>query len=297
VFNLDDMDTKSIMLQSTLLNDVIQPDRVSGIISPLERNRHIRPYFAGGRTNSNTVDYVEETAYTDGMASVAEGAALGQSDLVLTQQTAAVKKVGTYATISKEMLEDVAGLMSYVQGRLIAKYNQREDTELIAGDGTGTNLAGVSLNATAWADPGIIANGNAFDVLRAAIKQAHTAEYFPNLILVHPDQLFEMDTEKDTTGNYLLPYIFSGTGHNVSGVPIIATTAIATNNFLVGDFARGAQIFDRRQITLEVASEHSDSWVKDLVDVKLTTRLALPIYRPGVFVKGVMSTSITALAT
>ena len=298
VYNFDDMDTKAIMLESShLTNDVIQPDRVSGVISPLERNRHIRPFFAGGKTGSDVVDYVEETAYTDGMASVAEGAALGQSDLTLEQKTAAVKKVGTYVTMSKEMLEDVAGLMSYVQGRLVSKYNQREDTQLIAGDGIGQNLTGVSINATAWADPGIIANGNAFDVLRAAVKQATVAEYFPNLILVHPDQLFQMDVAKNANGDYLLPYIFNGQGHNIAGVPIIATTAIAPDNFLVGDFARGAQIFDRRNITLEIASEHSDDWVKDLVSTKLTTRLALPIYRPGVYIKGVMSTSITALAT
>lgn len=296
-FAFDDMDTKAIMLQSTLVNDVIQPDRVRGIVSPLERNRHIRPYFAQGKTTSNTVDYVEETAYTDGTAGVLEGAAIPQSDLVLTQQTAAVKKVGAHSNISIEMLEDVAGLMSYVQARLVAKYNQKEDTDLLAGDGVGVNLKGVSTSAVAWADPGIIANGNAFDVLRAAVKQAQVAEYFPNLILVHPDELFKMDVTKNANGDYILPYIFNGQGHNISGIPIVATTAIAADNFLVGDFARGAQIFDRRNVTLEVASENADDFLKDLVTVKLTTRLALPIYRQGVFIKGVMSTSIAALAT
>ena len=263
----------------------------------MERNRHIRPYFAQGKTTSNTVDYVEETAYTDGTAGVLEGAAIPQSDLVLTQQTAAVKKVGAHSNISIEMLEDVAGLMSYVQARLVAKYNQKEDTDLLAGDGVGVNLKGVSTSAVAWADPGIIANGNAFDVLRAAVKQAQVAEYFPNLILVHPDELFKMDVTKNANGDYILPYIFNGQGHNISGIPIVATTAIAADNFLVGDFARGAQIFDRRNVTLEVASENADDFLKDLVTVKLTTRLALPIYRQGVFIKGVMSTSIAALAT
>lgn len=298
-FQFDDLDTKAVMLESShLTNDVIEPDRVSGIVSPLERNRHIRPYLAGGKTGSDVVTYTEETSYTDNMGSVVEGAALLQTELELTQQTAPVRKVGTYVTLSTEMLEDVAGLMSYVQGRLVAKYNQREDTQLLAGAGTGVLLTGLSINATAWADPGVIANGNAFDVLRAAVLQCQQAEYFPNLILVHPDELFGMDTTKDaTSGQYLLPYIFNGQGHTIAGVPIVATTAIATDNFLVGDFARGAQIFDRREITLEIASEHSDDWVKDLVSAKLTTRLAFPIYRPGVFVEGVMSTSITALAT
>jgi HK97 family phage major capsid protein len=74
IFTFEGMDTKAIMLQTTALTgDVIQPDRVRGIVSPMERERHIRPYMASGRTGSNTVDYVEETAYTDGMAGVAEG--------------------------------------------------------------------------------------------------------------------------------------------------------------------------------------------------------------------------------
>jgi len=297
IFNFDGLDTKAIMLQSTLVNDVIQPDRVPGIITPLERNRHIRPYFAQGQTSSSQVDYIEETANTDGTASVAEGVAYAQSDLVLTQQTAGVKKVGAHVVISKEMLEDIPGLMSYVQGRLIAKYNQYEDEELISGGGTGTDLKGVATSAVAWADPGIIANGNAFDVLRAGVKQAQVAEYFPNVIFVNPAELFLMDVAKDSNGNYLLPYIFNGQGHNISGIPIIPTTAIAADNFLIGDFARGAQIFDRRQLQLEVASENSDDFLKDLVTAKLSTRLALPIYRQSVFIKGVMSTSITGLAT
>lgn len=296
-FQLDGLDTKAIMLQSTnLVNDVIQPDRVAGVVSPLEREAHIRPYIAPGNTTSSSVDYIEETAYTDGMDSVAEGAALTQSDLTLTQQTSVVKKVGSYATISREMLEDVAGLMSYVQGRLLAKYWQREDTELLFGDGIGTNLLGVGTNAVAWADPGVVdANATEWDVFRAAVLQGQVAEYMPNLIICHPDQLYGMDVSKDANGAYHMPYIFSGQSHQVSGVPIIASTAIATDNFLVGDFARGAQIFDRRNITLEVASEHSDDWVKDLMSVKLTTRLALPIYRQEVFIGGVMSTSLAAL--
>lgn len=296
-YSFDDMDTKAIMLQSTLVGDVITPDRVNGIISPLERNRHMRPFFAQGKTNSNAVDYIEETSYTDGTAGVLEGNAFPQSDLVLTQQTANVKKVGVHSVISREMLEDVAGLMSYVQGRLIAKYNQKEDTDLIAGDGIGVNLLGVGTNAVAWADPGIIANGNEFDVLRAAVLQAQQAEYFPNLILLNPAELFKMDVTKDANGNYMLPYIFNGQGHNIAGIQIVASTAIAADAFLVGDFARGAQIFDRRNVTLEVASENADDFLKDLVTVKLSTRLALPIYRQGVFIGGTMSTAKTALAT
>lgn len=296
-FDLDGLDTKAIMLESShLVNDVIQPDRVRGIVDPIERTNHIRPYFASGSTGSSSVDYVEETADTDGMDSVAEGAALGQSDFTLTQQTSVVKKVGAYAAISREMLEDIPGLMSYVQGRLLAKYFQREDTELLFGDGTGTNLLGVGTNAVAWADPGVVdTKATEFDVLRAAILQAQIAEYMPNLIVCHPDELYAMDVAKNADGTYHLPYIFNGQGHNIAGIPIVATTAIATDNFLVGDFARGAQIFDRRNIQLEVASEHSDYWGKDLMAVKLTTRLALPIYYQSVFVGGVMSTSLAAL--
>ena len=104
-----------------------------------------------------------------------------------------------------------------------------------------------------------------------------------------------MDVAKNAQGDYYLPFVFNGGQHQVSGIPIVATTAIATDNFLVGDFARGAQIFDRRSITMEIASENEDDWLKDLISVKLTTRLALPIYRQGVYIGGVMSTSKTAL--
>jgi len=298
VFKFDDFMAKAIMLQSSHLSgDVIQPDRIPGVVTPFERTEHIRPFFAQGETDSNAVDYVEETASTDGTGWTAEGAALGQSDFTLTQKVANVKKIGAHSQVSIEMLEDVAGLMSYIQGRLVAKYQLKEDVDLLFGDGTGANILGVGTNATAWADPGAIPNGNEFDVLRAAVKQAQVAEYFPNLIIIHPNELFRMDTAKDSNGNYLLPYIFNGAPHNIAGVRVIASTAISADNFLVGDFQRGAQIFDRKGLTLEVASEDQDNFIKDLVTVKLTARMALPIYYQGAFIKGVMSTSVTALAT
>ena len=64
------------------------------------------------------------------------------------------------------------------------------------------------------------------------------------------------------------------------------TQAIAAGKFLTGAFSMGAQIFDRWQSRVEVATENEDDFVKNLVTILAEERLALAVYRPEAFIYG-----------
>ncbi|MNL05741.1 Phage capsid family protein [compost metagenome] len=67
---------------------------------------------------------------------------------------------------------------------------------------------------------------------------------------------------------------------------MVETQAIAVDKFLTGAFKLGAQLFDRWQARVEVATENEDDFVKNLVTILAEERLALAVYRPEAFIYG-----------
>ena len=69
---------------------------------------------------------------------------------------------------------------------------------------------------------------------------------------------------------------------------------MTVDKFLTGAFQLGAQIFDREDANVEISTEDSDNFRKNLVTVRAEERLALAVYRPEAFVKGDFTASATA---
>ena len=69
-------------------------------------------------------------------------------------------------------------------------------------------------------------------------------------------------------------------------VPVVVTDALAANEFLVGDFARAARLYDRQQATVEIATQHADFFTRNLVAILAEERVALTVPRLDMLVRG-----------
>ena len=69
---------------------------------------------------------------------------------------------------------------------------------------------------------------------------------------------------------------------------------MTVDKFLTGAFQLGAQIFDREDANVEISTEDSDNFRKNLVTIRAEERLALAVYRPEAFVKGDFSDALAA---
>ena len=76
---------------------------------------------------------------------------MAQSDFDMTAADANVRKIGTFFRISEEMLSDTPQLTSYLSARAPEKLLEVEDTQILSGAGTGSNLSGIITDATAFA--------------------------------------------------------------------------------------------------------------------------------------------------
>jgi HK97 family phage major capsid protein len=188
-------------------------------------------------------------------------------------------------------------LQSYIDGRLRYGLAYAEELQLLHGDGLGTNLNGVYTQATAMTDPGIVPLPQKLDVIRMAMLQATLAEYQPSGMVLHPTDWAGIELTKDTQGRYIIGDPKNDLPARVWGLPVVATQAMLLGKFLVGAFQQGAQIFDRQDARVELSTEDSDNFRKNLVTILAEERLALAVYRPLAFVKGDFAAMITALTT
>ena len=286
---VDDM-TQANSFESTA---VVQAQHVPGIKFDPDTTFRVRDLIAPGTTGGNSIEYVQEEAFTDSTDVTAEGLEYKQSDFDLKLKTATVRKITAYLIVSEEMLEDVEGLNSYISLRLPSKLKLKENYQLLYGDGTGINLSGLTENATAYVDELSDGDITEIDVLVSAMKQVRTSEYNPTFALIHPTDALKIKLAKDDNGQYLQPWIFMGNGDiSLDGVRIIVSSAIASGDFLVGD-GGAAQVFDRRQMTLEMTNTNEDNFVKGMVTVRISERITVAVYRPKGFIYG---TFLAALA-
>ena len=79
---------------------------------------------------------------------------------------------------------------------------------------------------------------------------------------------------KDSMNQYIMhPAMMDG---GIAGLSIIENTAIPVNTLLVGDFSK-ATVYNRQGVQVEIATENEDDFVKDIVTIKASRRLALVV--------------------
>ena len=277
--------------------DLIVPDRRPGIITPPQRRLTMRSLITPGQTASNAIQYVKETGFTNNAATVSEtaGTAKPQSEIKFDLVTAAVTTIAHWVLATKQILDDVPQLQSYIDGRLRYGLAYVEDNQLLNGSGTGSDVNGIYTQATAFSAPTTLpATVTKIDVIRLAMLQAFLAELPPTGIVLNPTDWATIELVKDTTGRHIIGNPQDGAEPRLWRLPVVETPAMTVDKYLVGAFDLGAQIFDREEANVEISTEDSDNFRKNLVTIRAEERLALATYRPEAFIKGDFSDDVTA---
>jgi HK97 family phage major capsid protein len=283
--------------------DLIVPTRLPDVITPALRRLTMRDLISVGRTDKNAIQYVKETGYTNAAATVSEsaGTTKPQSDIQFDLVTSAVTTIAHWVLATRQILEDVPMLQSYIDGRLRYGLAYVEDNQILNGAGTGTDLNGLYTQATAFtqAASGLATMTAAtdIDVLRAAILQAAKANYFPDGIVLNPTDWATIELVKDSQGRYVVGNPKQEGAPSLWGKPIVETNAMTAGNFLVGAFKMGAELFARDDASVQISTEDSDNFRKNLVTILAEERAALADFRPEAFIKGGFAAAITDLTS
>ncbi|MDP9557869.1 UNVERIFIED_ORG: HK97 family phage major capsid protein [Pseudomonas parafulva] len=268
-------------------------DRQPGIIAPPQRRLTIRDLVAPGTTEANSIEYVRESGFTNNAKPVAETLAKPYSDIKFELATANVRTIAHLFKASRQMLDDAQALQSYIDARARYGLLMAEEAQLLYGNGTGANLQGLMTVAQLYAAPtGVTVTGEQrIDRLRLALLQAELAEFPSDGIVLNPIDWAAIELTKDGEGRYIIGEPQDGTTPRLWNRPVVSTQAMTQDDFLVGAFKLGAQIFDRMEIEVLISTENADDFEKNMATIRAEERLAFAIYRGEAFVTGPLTGS------
>lgn len=283
--------TKATLTSAVGSAGVLVTPTDAGLLMPIQQDLRIRDLLNVTGTTSNAIEYIRETGFTNAAAPAAETTAKPESGITFAVETAAVRTIAHWLPATNQILADAPQLESYINNRLMYGLEIEEESQLLYGTGTGEDLRGIMVT-TGVQDQGLRPTADTYiDHIRRALTKTILAGLPATGVILHPTAWETIELSKGTDGHYIWLSIGEGNTARLFRVPVVQSVALATaNDFLVGAFGLGAQIWDREDAAIEVAKEHSDFFTRNMVAIRCEERLALTVYRPEAFVKGTFAT-------
>lgn len=234
---------------------------------------------------SSTVDYYRLTGAA-AAATVAEGALKPQSDVSAVLKVLPMTKVATWVAVTDEVLADFPSFQSVISEDLGRAVILAESDQVLNGNGTAPNMAGLLLAATGTLTQTVTAGTNPLDALNTAIVSLRTGASFvePDAVLLNPVDFGKIRVVKSAgSGEYFAGSPFESGPPTLWGLKAVQTTAIAAGTAVVGNFASGGVMYVREGLNLRV--DPYTLATSNTVRIIAEERVALAVTRPSNFVK------------
>jgi HK97 family phage major capsid protein len=290
----------------TAISGVLPIGRLPGITQEARQLLTIRDLLTATPTQFQVIDFVRVSTPMTIASPVPETSVKPENQLNFNTVSERVKTIATWVPASRQVLDDMSELMTFIRTTMPYYTNLAEEQQLLSGDNVGEDLHGLIPQATAF-NPGLLSTSKGWNkiyIIGRAIQQITAAkELPPTFIVMHPNDWWDIRLTKDGFGRYILgdpqqgAYAGQSMGlldpaQNLFGLTVDATTNIALGTFLVGSGSPiAAEIRDRLEMQIDISTEHSTFFTQNLVAIRAEKRLALITRRPASFVTGSFTTS------
>jgi HK97 family phage major capsid protein len=302
IINLTGDDCRLLERKSTLLESgvgfattgVMPIERMAGIVPEARQTLFLRNLLTSRPTEQAIIDFVKVDAGPKIASPQTEGSDKGENAVTFTSVSEKVQTIATWIPASRQVLDDLQELSTFIGNTLSYCVDLEEERELLFGAGT-TDLHGLYTQAVAF-DTTLLppsAGWNRIDILGAICDQLSVSnEIPPTFAVLNPVDWGKIRRIKDSFGRYILGDPGSMGRACVWNLDIVASGQMPVGDFLIGTGNPvAAEIRDRMTLQIEVSTSHSDYFAKNLVAVRAEKRLALIVRRPASFIKGSFTTS------
>lgn len=296
---------RALIGSATAPGSALLADVYPEIYRARDRALVMRDVLINAETTSDTITIMRENVFTNNAAEVAEATAVDgtgltggvkpESGITFTEESFPVRWIGHWMPITRQMLDDLSFMRTYVEERLTFGIARREDTQFLVGNGTAPNLRGI-LNTTgiqtadgAYFTANPVQNpGTAMEnfnrILRAKRLVRDTAGAQASFVVLNPADYEEFQTIADANDRYYGPGPFSaGLIPTLWGLPVVESEGITAGTSLVGDGTMAA-VVDRMEARIYTTDSHADYFIRNIFVILAEERVALPVFRPSAFV-------------
>lgn len=266
---------------------LVEPTRYPQIIAPPDRGLRLRNLLDVQRTDSNAIEYVEETGFTNAAAMRAEGVAKPESALAFEVKNAPAQVIAHWVPATRQIIDDAKQLRSYIDGRLTYGLKLVEETQILYGNGTSPNLQGIATHPDVQTysestdgQPG----DTKIDSVRRAMVLARVAEYPVTGIALNPLDWADIELMKGSDEHYIWVDVADGGVMRLWRVPVVESNAVTAETAVLGAWSLAATLWDRWLATVRISDSHASYFIENKVAVLAEERVALTIFRPEGFV-------------
>jgi len=261
------------------------------IIEGVNRKVHIMDIMPGGNIGpGNTFTFMRENGVGEGTpAPTAEGATKPQFDFDLVEATVNIETIAGWLRVTRKAMANIPGFISFLQSRIPEKFKRVLDAQILYGNGTTPNLKGILTSGNFVASTAVLNTFLAEKITNDIAVLEDTYERNATGVLLRPIDIATFYTNKASgSGEYDLPMNVSWQNGQlyISGVPVYASTAITAPDYVVGDWAEGAQLLTQEGMRIEFFEQDGTNVRENKVTVRVEGNYALPIYGPDYFIKG-----------
>jgi len=299
-------ETKNLVIELKAVGDmstanVTGGNRYGQVYAPeihMNPNRkvHMSDILPGGNIGpGNSFTFMRENGVGEGnFAPVAEGATKPQFDLDLVEATVQIETIAGWMRVTRKAMNNIPGFASYLSQRLPDKFERVKDAQILYGNGTTPNLKGILTAGNFVASTATISDKLIEKLITDIAVLEDTYERDATGIVLRPIDYYGFFKNKATgSGEYDLPMgvTFVGNQMYLFGIPVYASTAITAPDYIVGDFAMGAQLLTQEGMRIEFFEQDGTNVRENKVTVRVEGNYALPVYGPDYFIKGTTATA------
>jgi HK97 family phage major capsid protein len=238
-------------------------------------------------TDSDMVNFVQQTVRADYAAETPYGTAAPEADYEFALKQASVKRIPTFIPATKDVLADQGQLQGLLQDQLMMGVRLRLEAQALAGLGssfTDTNFQGMlhaaSINSVTYQSAGFTTEYQ-LDAYHRAITAIRLSLYAdPTAIVVHPSDYEWAVLKKDSYGRYLFSPNTESDVQSLWGLDTVISPVITQGTALVGDFKQAARLWIRTGLSVTASTEHLDFFTRGMVAILAEMRAAFATIQP-----------------
>lgn len=242
-------------------------------------------------TDSDMVNYVQQTVRSDYAAETPYGTAAPEADYEFVLKQASVKRIPSFIPATKDVLADQGELQGLLQDQLMTGVRLKMEQQVLTGAGssfTDTQFQGI-LNAsgigsvTYQSGTGHTSEYQ-LDAYHRAITTIRLSLFAdPTAVVVHPQDYEWALLKRDNYGRYIFEPNTETDFASIWGLETVVSPVTAQGTSLVGDWKTGSRLWLRTGLSVTASTEHLDFFTRGMVAILAEMRAAFAVIQPRAF--------------
>lgn len=290
-------------LSNTSAGAFIQND-ATGIYAPMGRKPlKLRDLISVRSTNSDLIEFVQQTAQVTQAAFVAEATSAAaptvdstthavtlntgggykpEGAMAFAKVTTPVETVAVWIPVTKRALADSAQLRGIIDQELRDSLLDKIESNILFGEAT-PDFVGVAETS------GILSQSFSSSIMTTARKAItnlaeNGLEPNPTAFVMSPGDWEAVELALFAAAPYL-PY-----QQSMWRIPVVESQYVTSGTAYLGNWKQ-AVMWDRQQVTISVSDSHADFFIRNLVAILAEARAAFGVIKPKSFVE--IATAVT----